>query len=208
MKHQKTTHKLQKRNDMTKFVFKRYIKQSIRAQKVLKHKIAQLKKAGREDIDITQLKEYRKCPQFDHFLQLNSLWIKYIQDLLQITQENVDKTLMQQTLSKLSSADFNGCFLNVIKSKNKQLVNKAGIVIWDAKNFFIIVQEQGGLKMIEKKGSVFHFVIPLYDLHSEDIEDNDDNYMEFSIIGSRFQYRAADRAGRKFKSRNVDDLDF
>jgi ribonuclease P protein subunit POP4 len=206
IREKKTTYKLQQRNDQTKFVFKRYIKKSMHAQRMLQHRLAQLKKQGQE-VDRTKLKEYKQIPKLEDFLQLNKLWIQYMQDLLGVTKENVDRLLNQQVLAKLSSADFNGCFLNVLKAKNKHLLNKSGVVIWDSKNFFIIVEQRGGIKMLEKKGTVFNFVIPLYDIDSEEVDENDENYLEFSIIGSRFQYRSADRSGRKFKSHTVDNLD-
>lgn len=199
----KKAFKIQRRNDVTKLVFKKFVKRSIRSHKALKSKASRLEKHGQHPVDITKLKEYAKVPRLDQFLQLNSLWIGYIQDLIGV---EFDKMAMQNVLTKLSSADFNGCFLNVLKSRNKQLLNCSGIVVWDSKNFFIIVQELG-LKMVEKKGSVFNFVVPLYDYKTQEIDDNDDNYLEFSIIGSRFQYRSSDRAGRKFKARSVDDLE-
>lgn len=201
----------EKKKDQTKVVFKRYIKRSILLQKKLKRRIRQ----NQDSIDdVTKLKEYKKIPHFEDFLTLNKLWIGYIQNLLQLNLTGKNNISVPQVLTKLSSADYNGCFLRVLKSKNQKIIGKTGIVIYDSKNFFILVESRderdpksiGGLKMIEKKGTVFSFVVPLFDINSEDIDENDDNYLEFSIIGSRFQFRAPDRSGKKFKSRNVDDL--
>ncbi|CDR41246.1 CYFA0S06e04808g1_1 [Cyberlindnera fabianii] len=195
--------------DKTKLVFKQYIHKSLHNQRLLRHKLHRLQKDHAGHIDHTKFKEWKNIPHFSQFLTLNKLWTGYMQDLLGLTPETVDKAGTQQTLTKLASADYNGCFLHVLKSKNSNLVGKSGIVIWDAKNYFIVVEDGklgGGLKMLEKKGTTFNFVVPLYDIDKDDVDENDDNYVEFSIIGSRFQYRSADRAGRKFKSRNVDDL--
>lgn len=209
IKNSKIQYQKEKKKDQTKVVFKKYIRKSVYLQKKLKQRL----RTSKID-DVTKLKEYAKIPHYEDFLKLNELWIGYMQDLLQLDLEKKDKVNTNQMLTKLSSADYNGCFLRVLRSKNEDIVGKHGIVIYDSKNFFIIVEPRdekdpksiGGLKMIEKKGTVFSFVIPLYDIHNEDIDDNDDNYLEFSIIGSRFQFRAPDRSGKKFKSRNVDDL--
>lgn len=209
VKNSKIQHQKNQKRDQTKIVFKRYIKKSMYLQKKLK---ARLNKSNVDDV--CKLKEFKKIPHFEDFLKLNELWIGYIQDLLQLDLQNKRNISVPQVLTKLSSADYNGCFLRVLKSKNSVNIGKNGIVIYDSKNFFIIVEPRdandpksiGGLKMIEKKGSVFSFVVPLFDIQNEEIDANDDNYLEFSIIGSRFQFRAPDRSGKKFKSRNVDDL--
>lgn len=210
LKNSKTQFQKERKKDVTKVVFKKYITKSIKFQKKLKTKLHKNEVVQ----DVTKYKEYNKIPHFQDFLKLNELWIGYIQDLLQIDTTRKSQPNITQILTKLSSADYNGCFIRVLESKNQKIVGKNGIVIYDSKNYFIIVEPKdemdpksiGGLKMLEKKGSVFSFVIPLYDYQNEDLDSNDDNYLEFSIIGSRFQFRAPDRSGKKFKSRNVDDL--
>lgn len=54
------------------------------------------------------------------------------------------------------------------------------------------------IKIIPKKGTLFDFEIPL----------NDEQALQYSILGDRFKYRSVDRAGRKFKTRRCDDLLF
>ncbi|CCH46514.1 Ribonucleases P/MRP protein subunit [Wickerhamomyces ciferrii] len=209
LRQSKTQYQNERKKDQTKVVFKKYIRKCIKLQKTLKTKITKF-----QINDVSTLKEFQEIPHIEEFYKLNELWIGYIQDILQLDLVSKKPIQIPQVLVKLSSADFNGCFIRVLKSKNSDIIGKNGIIIYDAKNFFIIVEPKdekdpksiGGLKMIEKKGTVFSFVIPLYDLNQEEVEDNDDNYLEFSIIGSRFQYRAPDRSGRKFKSKNVDDL--
>lgn len=200
----KTAHQLSKRNDQTKFVFKNFLRRSMYAERMLKYKVSKLKREGHaiDEASITKFKEYSQIPKYDDFLQLNLLWTQYIQDLLQV--EQLKGASSQPVLSKLSSADFNGCFLNVLKSKNKQLVDSCGIVVWDSKNFFIVVKPDNGLKMLEKKGTMFNFIVPLYNVLEP---DGSNECMEFTIIGTRFQYRSSDRAGRKFKAKSVVDLD-
>lgn len=204
MMSKKSAQQLNKCNDQTKAVFKNFLRRSMYAERMLKYKVSKLKREGHvtDNVDITKFKEYSRIPKYDDFLQLNLLWTQYIQDLLQVDQ--LKGSSLQPVLSKLSSADFNGCFLNVLKSKNKQLVDSCGIVVWDSKNFFIVVKPDNGLKMLEKKGTMFNFVVPLYDVLEP---DGSNECVEFTIIGTRFQYRSSDRSGRKFKAKSVVDLD-
>jgi ribonuclease P protein subunit POP4 len=119
-------------------------------------------------------------------------------------------------LQKLSGAEYVGCFLHVLQSRNRDVVGKAGIVVLDTMKFFVIVEEDegvdgsdgGALKMLMKEGSVFNFVVPLRGLEDEKDEDEDEEeeVLEFSIVGSRVCYRSDDRATRKFKARASDDL--
>ncbi|KAH3681583.1 hypothetical protein WICPIJ_007457 [Wickerhamomyces pijperi] len=189
-----------------KVAFKNFIKSQQYWQRQLKLKIITFKKANNvKNVDQTKFKEYKKLIKFDDFLKSNELWIDYIRDLLQISNTKSLQNV-QQCLIRLSSAEYIGCFIRVLKAKNKQLQGKSGIVIYDSKNYFIVVEKGDKLKLIEKKGTLFSFVVPLFDYENEEIDENDDNYAEFTIIGSRFQYRAPDRSGKKFKPKDTDDL--
>ena len=143
-------------------------------------------------------------PHFEKFKPMHEqLWIGYIKEMLNLPEEVRDSSKftinLSQTLLKLSMADYNGAFLKVINSVNKNLIGIEGIVIWDSQKSFImvtcgpIVDE---LKCIPKKGTIFAFEIPL----------NGDDALQFSILGDRFKYRSSARAGRKFKARRVDDM--
>lgn len=144
---------------------------------------------------------HNKMIKYENYVELNKLWIEYIQDLLQINNSKPNKMILQ----KLSSIEFVGCFVNVLKSRNKDLIGKNGIILIDTMKFFIIIEDinEGQLKMIMKEGSVFNFIIPLSKI---DEFDENDEVLEFSIIGSRICYRSDDRATRKFKSKASDDL--
>lgn len=189
--------------------FKNFIKSQQFFQRQLKLKIIKFKKANNvSKVDPQQFKEYKKLVKYDDFLKSNELWIDYIRDLLQIKSIDGHHNIgnVQQCLTRLSSAEYTGCFMRILKATNEEIIGKCGIVIYDSKNFFILVEQGDKLKLIEKKGTLFSFVIPLFDYDNEEIDDNDDNYAEFTIIGSRFQYRSHDRSGKKFKSKSTDDL--
>jgi len=138
------------------------------------------------------------------------MWLPYIKEVLRISDRKSLETInMQNSLLKLSIADYNGCLLKVVKSSNKTTVNTEGIVLWDAQKSFIILVKQAddfdALKIIPKKGSLFEISIPL-NMSGDDGHDTDN--VIFNIVGDRFQYRSSDRSGKKFKNRRVDDMLF
>jgi ribonuclease P protein subunit POP4 len=145
------------------------------------------------------------APKYQDFLPLHRLWQSYMIDLLfgsQNSDHQLTKNQMLACAAKLATADYHGAKLDVVSSRNPSLVGIQGIVIWEARSSFLIVVEEdvskktkGGLKFVEKKESLFHFTVS----HGNETYD-------FEIIGSRFLYRTADRSGRKFKTRSVDDL--
>ncbi len=227
------------------------------------------------DISLDKWSETKFVPQLLDFLPIYNLWRSYMIDLLfgktffipsnstaqahgdkGVSKGNKESHNIVNILPKLASADYNGSFLTVVSSKNPSNVGLSGIVLWDAKNIFVIVVPQedgwrkdffsnqdednkiltqhltsdnnisqssreivGGLRLIEKKGCQFSFKVPIPEniniIGSEttvgtsaQIIENEDNSkeIEFVIIGSRFQFRSVDRSGRKFKSRNVEDI--
>lgn len=195
-------------NKNSKLVLKEYINKCKTAVASAK-KIA-VKEAVHERTRLQQIlaEEYTdiwtNLPKYSNFLPMSEeLWSSYIRELLSIPNNHkIGSPLRlngQQTLMKLSMADYNGCRIKVVKSKNKCLLNLEGIVLWDAQKSFIIVSEGklvDEIKSIPKKGSTFEFQIPL----------NAEESLAYTIIGDRFKYRSSDRAGRKFKSRRCDDM--
>lgn len=151
------------------------------------------------------LKQY-SIPRYSDYIQLNNLWNLYIEDLLFGDQKNPN---LNMVLPKLSTADYNGCHLTVLESRNVHLVGMSGIVLYDAQHSFILVVPQvtesettvspseavGGIKILAKRGTMFGFDVKM----GEEI-------VGFTILGSRFELRAVDRSAKKFKSHNVEDI--
>lgn len=151
------------------------------------------------------LKQY-SIPRYDDYVALNHLWNQYIEDLLFGEQKNPNLNML---LPKLSSADYNGSHLTVLECRNSHLVGMAGIVLYDAQHSFILVVPQvteaettisaseavGGLRIVPKKGTMFGFEVAM-----------GDEVVGFTILGSRFELRAVDRSGKKFKSHDVEDI--
>lgn len=142
---------------------------------------------------------------YEKFEPLNEkVWIPYVQELLGIPLKGyTDPSKLQingmNAMMKLSMADYNGALLEVTRCHNKNMQGIEGIVLWDAQKTFIMVTKGklvDEVKSIPKRGTVFQFQVPL----------NESKALQYSIFGDRFQYRSSDRAGRKFKSHNCDDL--
>ncbi|QLQ78444.1 hypothetical protein HG537_0A06910 [Torulaspora globosa] len=195
-------------NTNSKIALKNYINTNkANAQRALR--IAHEKKLLERKILNEYLQEqepelWNSLVHFKTFLPMHQeLWIGYMRDLLNIPAKITDSSRLtingQTALMKLSMADYNGAFLKVASSRNRNLVGIEGIVIWDSqKNFIMVTRGKliDELKIIPKKGTVFNFEIPV----------NDDDALLYTILGDRFKYRSNDRAGRKFKSRRCDDL--
>lgn len=138
------------------------------------------------------------------------LWVPYIQQVLKIDinkpyRETLNQLNLQVCLLKLVISDFNGCKIKIIKSENNSLLGKEGIVIWDSQKSFIMICKNANssfdqIQIIPKKRSIFEIRVPI----SCDQQDE----TVFHIIGDRFQHRSSDRVGKKFKNKNVKDLDY
>lgn len=201
---------LQQTRRTTRHELRAYFQTTMQNQRKL------IRRAGK--LNPNQIQKYIKqydIPDINDFAALNVLWQKYIGELL-FPEGNIGA--LSVLLPKLSSADFNGCLVTVTQSVNTTLVGIRGIVVWDAQHSFIICvprdnfsrewneskaqsdftpsQHIGGFRMVPKKGTRFSF----------DVIVGEEECVGFTLLGSRFEFRAVDRAGKKFKNHNVDDI--
>ncbi|ODQ78024.1 hypothetical protein BABINDRAFT_168602 [Babjeviella inositovora NRRL Y-12698] len=220
-------HTMRKLN--TRRELKRYFATATKNQAKMVKKLREFSKKSLADEakvrhQAAQLVKKYNLPQFQDFMPLHKLWVAYMQNLLQLSNQYAVNN-PQSLLTKISSADFNGAFITVTQSVNPNNVGMAGIVMYDAQHLFIVVvpsndswkhdmvlhhsQESpklspkellGGIRIIEKKGTVFSFAVPVVS------EEEDVDTLEFSLLGSRIEFRSVDRSGKKFKGKNVDDL--
>ena len=120
---------------------------------------------------------------------------------------------------KLTSADYHGAELQVVRSNCTGRVGLRGIVLKDTKFTFEIVTCDNEIKTIPKKHTVFRFEVPRVDLGSlPEIPDDgaiipgipaqvdDPNPFVFELHGTHFELRAVDRATKKFKPRRLEEL--
>lgn len=148
---------------------------------------------------------YRKMYESLYLL----LWVPYIQQVLKIDiqkpyRETLNQLNLQVCLLKLVISDFNGSKIKIIKSENNSMLGKEGIVIWDSQKSFIVICKNAKnsfdqIQILPKKKSIFEIRVPISEQKDETI---------FHIIGDRFQHRSSDRVGKKFKNKNVKDLDY
>lgn len=121
-------------------------------------------------------------------------------------------------------------YLLVRKAKNKVLEGLSGIVIHETANAFKVITRADQLKshvdflftmtlllsqrtVIPKQNSIFVFAVPLIAPSSSEASDTpnlntviDAPHIEFELYGNQFRFRAADRSGRKFKSKETIEL--
>ncbi|KAF8885900.1 Rof/RNase P-like protein [Gymnopilus junonius] len=131
---------------------------------------------------------------------------------------------------KLLKADYHGSIMTVTQAKNPCLVGLSGIVIHETENAFKVVTKQNKVKLLPKQNSIFTFAVPLYSTlpatHSANVPlplpspvdpDKevsphlrktvlDDPHIQFELYGNQFRFRAAERAGRKFKHKETIEL--
>ncbi|KAF8193306.1 Rof/RNase P-like protein [Pholiota molesta] len=132
---------------------------------------------------------------------------------------------------KLLKADFHGSIMTVSQSKNPCLVGLSGIVVHETENAFKVVTRGNDLKLLPKQNAIFKFSVPLYstlppnhtvntpfEILSPDADNTaepssqalgtvlDVPHIEFELYGNQFRFRAAERAGRKFKHKETIEL--
>ncbi|KAI0748027.1 RNase P/MRP, p29 subunit [Daedaleopsis nitida] len=161
--------------------------------------------------------------KFDLYLPLHSLWLGYMSELLSLIPQPAAPSADPASAmpgaagmhAKLIKADFHGSIVTVRQSKNPCLVGLSGIVIHETENAFKVITRKDELKMLPKQNSIFVFAIPLYATpalppapsttgSSKTILDMP--HIEFELYGNHFCYRAAERAGRKFKHKETIEL--
>jgi len=125
--------------------------------------------------------------------------------------------------TRLCSADFHGAELEVVRSRCVSRVGVKGIVVKDSRFVFEVVTKGDGVKILPKEHTVFRFTVPRptkEDAEAVDglkeegqTEEQTKEAMEkkkkdliFELHGDQFEYRAADRATRKFKPHYLPDL--
>ncbi|KAI0637063.1 RNase P/MRP, p29 subunit [Trametes polyzona] len=157
------------------------------------------------------------------FLPLHSLWLGYMSELLSLSAQPAtgsgDPAASMPGVagmhSKLIKADFHGAVVTVRQSKNPCLVGLSGIVVHETENAFKVITQKDQLKLIPKQNSVFMFAVPLYSMPSPSPLPQpsspprtvlDVPHIEFELYANHFCFRAAERAGRKFKHKETMEL--
>ncbi|KAI8092458.1 Rof/RNase P-like protein [Halteromyces radiatus] len=138
------------------------------------------------DIDKTYIK-------YDLFLPLHQLWQGYMKDVWESSRGGTESQAVQQFAQRLLRADLHGSILTVTKSKNPLFIGTTGIMIQETMNVFSIVTKDNKLKKVPKAGTIF-------------LLKTDACKQSFTLYGQQLQFRAAERAAKKFKVKSSIDL--
>ncbi|KAI5122723.1 hypothetical protein M0805_009808 [Coniferiporia weirii] len=167
--------------------------------------------------------------KYEPFVPLHHLWLGYMSELLglgQVPKQQPANPTMPNSAAmhaKLVKADFHGSVITVKQAKNPCLVGLSGIVVHETENAFKVITIKDEMKLIPKQGAIFSFQIPIYDVRvfappsrpgqidgapsGPHVFSSDTiPYMEFELYGNQFRFRAAERAGRKFKAKETIEL--
>ena len=128
--------------------------------------------------------------------------------------------------SKILKADFTGIRIQVISARNPSLAGIEGIVVEETSGTFVLVSPDDRVRVIPKAGTMFRLSFPAYSpsarmsqLESDSMPDAVLDMpptasrihehlslsldilprVELDLMGSNFQHRSTDRAGRKFR---------
>ena len=118
--------------------------------------------------------------EYDSLLSMNQLWQDYITELL--NNSNNEETI----LGKMLKADLHGAILTVVNSTNKNNIGISGIVLFESRRTFNLLNKKNEVKTILKNGCVFETEIK-------------NNGMKIRIYGDNFIYKSAERTKIKFK---------
>ncbi|KAI8342802.1 ribonuclease P protein subunit p29 [Chlamydoabsidia padenii] len=122
---------------------------------------------------------------YTNFIPLHDLWNGYMNDLKDGGEG------LEQFAQKLLKADFHGSILTVTKCKNPVYIGCTGIVIQETMNVFALVTKANKVKKIPKAGTIFLLTAC---------------NQSFTLYGNQLQFRAAERAAKKFKLKPTIDL--
>ena len=137
---------------------------------------------------------------------LNRLWEGYVLEILGLRRvgELVEgweerKVDVASVGSVLVSMEMVGAWVQVKRHRDVGRVGVEGVVIRDTKYMFVVVMEgeqgRGRMRKVQKRGGVFEITVCVR------VEGEVRRTLRFEVLGSAFEYRPVERAGRKFKWR-------
>jgi ribonuclease P protein subunit POP4 len=146
----------------------------------------------------------REGHKYEIYEPLNRLWQGYMREILGAEIY----TGGQGAAAKLSSAEFHGAGVEVVRSHCPGRVGIKGIVVRDRKFVFEIITNKRGVKVVPKEGTTFRVTVPVAnaDGSTEEVKGQEERVMQFDILGDQMMLRSVDRANRKFKSHFLEDL--
>lgn len=104
--------------------------------------------------------------------------------------------------AKLSSAEFHGAKVEVVRSHCPSRVGISGIVVRDRKYVMEVITKKNKVKMVPKEGTTFRVVVET----PAGEEEGEVKTFIFDLLGDQLMLRSADRSNRKFKAHFLEDL--
>ncbi|KAJ1656449.1 RNase P/RNase MRP complex subunit [Dispira simplex] len=126
----------------------------------------------------------KDCQKYANFSPLHVLWQEYMRSLV----ENLAPT---QQVQRISSADFHGGIVTIVKSKCPSLVGTQGIVVQETKNLLRIITPDDVFKSIPKINTVFSVEV---------------NNITYQLFGNQLRYTSSERAVRTVRAKISIDL--
>lgn len=165
------------------FVLDKFIKSSEKTKK----------KIPKQNYTKNLIKEMKKEEiKYESLIPMNQMWNEYITSLM-------NKTLNVETInSKIVKCDLHGALIEVADSINRNNIGIKGIMLFESKKTFNILNQSNKIKTILKQGSIFKLHLPYGDI-------------EVTILGDNFIYKSAERTKVKFKTKynlNLNLLNF
>ncbi|KAG5519303.1 hypothetical protein PMAC_001928 [Pneumocystis sp. 'macacae'] len=140
--------------------------------------------------------------KYNIWTPLYNLWKEYIKEII---GSNPTFIISQ----KLLKADMHGANMKVVRSKCPSRVGIEGICIKETKKTFVLVTKKNQQKVIPKENSIFSIQVEQIFNHTNsnasEVNENK-RIMIFEIMGSHFICRAAERVGKKIKSKSNLEL--
>ncbi|KAF9499011.1 RNase P/MRP, p29 subunit [Pleurotus eryngii] len=186
-------------------------------------------KKGAQSKGVWRLNESQA--KWNLFLPLHHLWQGYMSELLGLASPSTPSANAAPSAAsmhpKLLKADFHSSIMTgwqTSSSKNPCLIGVSGIVILESENMFKVITKDNHVKLIPKHNAIFTFAVPLYSVLSPmysagvplplPVEPENDKtettldgpHIELDLYGNQFRFRAANRAGCKFKPKKTIEL--
>ncbi|KAL9059056.1 MAG: hypothetical protein Q9162_001444 [Coniocarpon cinnabarinum] len=159
---------------------------------------------------------------FKVYRGLHELWCQYMRDALGISDAIASGRAKQYGVHVtpagagpiLTTADYHGAEMEVVRSTCDGRVGLKGIVVRDSKFTFVLCLSSGRFVRVPKEGTWFRFGVPLpseerarqtddagevIEGAAEQKDEKDKRELVFEIQGDHFKTKSAMRAGKKFR---------
>lgn len=182
-----------------KRALRRHVRLRKKAYYLGKQKPKPLSAKEKRTLGLHQLDRARGEYRHEIYKGLHRLWCGYLAEVLGLDSDPNKTITAASHGSLLSSADFHGAELEVVRCACPGRVGIKGIVVRDTKFTFAIVTERDEVKIIPKRGTVFRYEIRVPVPQPSGQHTVPVKRFVFEVHGSQMEMRPADRATRKFK---------